>query len=114
MLIPWCSTTQTTFKPARSWKLSSRPSLGRRTTGPSPRPLGIVLVGLRPAEIHHQAVTQVLSDVPVISLDHRLACLLIGMHQGTKLYRVEALGQRSGPDQIAEQDSELSPLQAGD
>jgi hypothetical protein len=56
----------------------------------------------------------VLSDVPVISLDHRLACLLIGMHQGTKLYRVEALGQRSGPDQIAEQDSELSPLQAGD
>src|SRR5262249_30388788 len=41
---------------------------------------GIVLVGLRPAEIDHQSIAQILSDVTLVALDDLSCSLLIDTH----------------------------------
>ena len=75
-----------------------------------PRPhgaLGVILVRLRIAEVHQQAITEVLRNVAVKALDHGAAGGLIGAHDLAVVFRVELPGERSRVHQIAKQHREL-------
>ena len=74
------------------------------------RPGRVVVVGLRPAEIDHQAIAQVLRNMAVVARHHIAAGALVGLHQVAQVLRVELLGQRAGTDQVAEHDRDLPPL----
>ena len=79
---------------------------------PSPqRPLGIVLVSLRPAEIGHQTVAQILRDMALVALDDRPAGALIRLHEASQVLGIELLGQRRRAHQVAEHHRDLAALE---
>ena len=86
--------------------------LDQRQTGPH-RPLGIVLVGARIAEIGEHPVAHVLGDKPAATLDDRGGAAVIAADHRPQILRVEPRRQRRRADQIAEQHRQLPPLGLG-
>jgi hypothetical protein len=72
--------------------------------------LGVVLVRLGIAKIHQQAVAQILRNIPVETLDHLGACLLVRAHDVAPVFRIELPGQAGRVHQVAEQHRELPAL----
>ncbi len=70
----------------------------------------VILMGLRPAEIDHQTVTEILRDVAVIALDDRRASLPISVQKGPQVFRVKLFGQRRRAHQVAKHDGDLPAL----
>src|SRR5262245_57259809 len=66
------------------------------------------------AEVHQQAVAQVLGNVPLIVVDDRRTGLLIGAHHLPQVFRIELRGEGSGVYQVAKQHRELAPFSFGD
>src|SRR5690242_16217690 len=62
---------------------------------------------LRPAEIDHQAVTEVLSYMTFIARYDFTARALIGLHQCTQVFRIQLLRKLRGADKVTEHDGEL-------
>ena len=83
-----------------------------REPGPD-RPLGLVLVRLRPAEIGEHAVAHVLGDVPAPALDHLGAGVLIGADHRAHVLGIEPRRQLGRAHQVAEQHRQLPPLGLG-
>ena len=87
------------------------------------RPLGVLLVRLRVAEVCQHTVAHVLRDVAVVARDHRRAAPLVGVDDGAHVFGIETLREGRGADQVCEQDgqlpapgslrSELGPAAAG-
>ena len=65
-----------------------------------------------PAEVRHQPIAEILSDVSVVPRHHVPASLSIRAHQVAEFLGIEALGEGSGSHDIAEHDRELAPLSA--
>ena len=76
------------------------------------RALGIVFVRRRPAEIHQDAVAEVLRDETVVTLDHFTGDRLVITDQGAKVFRVQRFRHCRGPDQVAEHHGEVAALGA--
>ena len=74
------------------------------------RPLGIVLMRLRVAEIGQHAVAQELGDVALEALDHPRAAVLIGAHDLAQVLRIETGREPGRIDQVDEHDGELAAL----
>ena len=74
------------------------------------RPLGVVLVRLRPAEVGEHAVAQVFCNVAVEAADHLRARRLVRAHDFTQVLGVEPRRQRGRPNEIAEQHRQLAAL----
>ena len=72
--------------------LEPRYRLGQREPR-AHRPLGIVLMRLRPAEIGQDAVAQELGNVPLEPADDIRACHLIAPHDVAQVLGVEARGE---------------------
>ncbi len=77
------------------------------------RARGVVLVGLRVAEVHEQPVAEVLRDVARVALDHCRRRILIGAHDAAEIFGVEALREIGGAHQVAEHHGELAALGVG-
>jgi hypothetical protein len=72
--------------------------------------LGVVLVRLRPAEIHQHAVARVLRH-ETAEAGHDLAHVsLISEHYRAQVLGVESHRERSRVDEVAEQHGDLTPL----
>ncbi len=74
------------------------------------RPLGLVLVRLRPAEIGEHAITHVLGDMPAPALDHLGAGGLIGPDHLPHVLGIEPRRELSRAHQIEEHHRQLPPL----
>jgi hypothetical protein len=72
------------------------------------RPLGVILMGVRVAEVDEQPVAEVLRDMPLIAGDHLGAGVLVGPHHLPPRFRVELAGQHRRVYQITEQHRELA------
>ena len=77
------------------------------------RPLGIVLVGRRPAEIGQDAVAQELRDVALVPRQLRRDRALVGGHDLARVLGIEAGGERGRAHEVDEDERELAPLAAG-
>ncbi len=77
------------------------------------RAFRVVLVRLGIAEVGQHAVTDVARDEAVETLDDLRAAPVVGVHDLAQVFRIELLGERGGPDQIAEHDGELAALRVG-
>jgi len=75
---------------------------------------GVVVVGLRMAEIDQEPIAQVLDDVSRVELDRSGGRLLIGAHDCAQILAVESLPQIGRPYEIAEHHRELAALGLGD
>jgi hypothetical protein len=76
------------------------------------RPLGVVLVGLRVAEVDQQPVAQVLHDLAAVAGGGGDGLGLVGLHRPAVGLGVELLGQRRRAHQIAEHHRQVAPLAA--
>jgi hypothetical protein len=72
------------------------------------RPLGIVFVRLRPAEVGEHAVAQEPGQVSLEPTDHVGAGRLISPRDVAQVLRVEPRGEVGGADQVAEQHGQLA------
>ena len=77
------------------------------------RPLGVVLVRLRPAEIGEHAIADVFGDVPAPTVDRLGAGRLIGADDLAHVLRVEPGRQLGRTHQIDEHHRQLPPLGFG-
>jgi hypothetical protein len=59
-------------------------------------------MGLRPAKVDHQAITEVLGDIAVIGLYHLSRRCLVGAHHGAVVFGIELAGELCGVDQVTE------------
>ena len=81
---------------------------------PSPhRSLGVIFVRPGVAEVHEQAIAEILRDMPLKASNHLGAGLLIGPHYLTQLFRVELAGERGCVYQVTEQYRELAAFRLG-
>ena len=71
---------------------------------------GVVLVCLRIAEVHQQAVAQIARDVSIETHDPRGTRIVVGVQDLGELFRVDPLRQRGGVHDVAEHDRELPAL----
>jgi len=74
------------------------------------RPLGVVVVRLRVAEVGEDAVAQVLRDVALVAADRLAASVVVAAHHLAELLDVDLLGQRRRRDEVAEHDRQLTPF----
>ena len=74
------------------------------------RPLGLVLVGLRPAEVGQHAVAHVLGDETAFLFDRPCDTGVEGADQLAQILWVEAGREGGRADQVREQHRELPPL----
>jgi hypothetical protein len=74
------------------------------------RPLRVVLVGLRVAEVHQQPVPQVLGHVSLVALDRLRSARVVGLHDAAVDLRLELLPERARAYEIAEHHREMPPL----
>jgi hypothetical protein len=81
-------------------------------TGPD-RALGVVLVGLRKAEVGEHPVPEMLRHVPAERLDDLGAGALVGADDAEHLLPIERTGEPGRVDHVAEQDRQLAMLGAG-
>jgi hypothetical protein len=77
------------------------------------RAFDIVLMCSREAEIDQDAVAEILGDVPLVPPHDRLDLALVVADEDAEVLGVEPLGERGGPDEVTEDDRELSPLALG-
>ncbi len=77
------------------------------------RPLGLVLVRHRPAEIGQHAVAHELRDMALEARDLAGDGVLVGAQHRAHLLRVEPLGKRGRADQIDEHHGQLAALGLG-
>ncbi len=75
--------------------------------------LGVVLVRLGPAEVHHQPIAKVLCDVPLETGHNLAAGTLIGPHDFAQLLRIELTGQLGRAHEVAEHHGQLPALRMG-
>ncbi len=86
----------------------------RRDREPGPhRPLGLVLVRLRPAEIGQDAVAHVLGDMPAPAVDRLAAAALIGADHLPHVLRVKSRRQLGRAHQVDEHHRQLPPFRFG-
>jgi hypothetical protein len=97
-------------RPACGFQLRQRLDDAQADSDPA---LGVVLVCARIAEIHQQAIPEILCDMSVVVRNDLGARRLIGAHQLAVFLGVEVLRKLGGSDQVAEQHSELAALGAG-
>ena len=74
---------------------------------------GGVFLGQRVAEIHQQAIAQVLGHHAAMALQDVHGGLLVGQHDGTPGLWRKRLAQRRGIDQVGEEDGQLAALPIG-
>ena len=74
------------------------------------RPLGVVLVGARKAEIGQHAVAHEFGDEAVVARDRARTGVLIGANDLAHVLGIEPRRQRGRADEIAEHDRELAAL----
>ena len=77
------------------------------------RPLDVVLMGPRPAEVNQHTLAPAAGDVPVPTSDHASAALVIGVDHPAHVLGVEPRQKLRRPRQIAKQDRQLPPLGVG-
>ena len=65
-------------------------------------------MGLGIAEVHQQAIAEVLGNMAVKALDDLGTGGLIGPHHGAEVFRIELTRQRRRVHQVTEQDGELA------
>ena len=90
-------------------RLPSRERVDDREPRPD-RPLGVVLMRLRPAEIGEHAVAHELGDVTLEARDLAGDRALIGVDQRAHVLGVELARERGRADQVAEQHRQLPAL----
>ncbi|HEX6113133.1 MAG TPA: hypothetical protein VFZ10_12540 [Geminicoccaceae bacterium] len=73
-------------------------------------PLGIVLMGLWPAEVCEHAIAHVLGDMTVESTDHFGAAVLVRCDHLAHVFRIELGRELRGPCQIAKHHRQLPTL----
>src|SRR5262245_38279242 len=61
-------------------------------------------------KVHQHAITQILSNMPLIACDDLMTGRLIGHHTGMILFRIELLGKGSGAHKVNEHYRQLTPL----
>ena len=83
---------------------------GDRGHGGANRPLGLVLMSLRPAEIGQHAVTHELRDVTVEARDLAGNRILVAPDDLAHLFRIALRGQRRRTDEVDEQYRQLAAL----
>jgi hypothetical protein len=76
------------------------------------RPLGVVLVGLRVAEVDQQPIAQVLGHLALAARDRLRGARVVGLHDPAVGLGGDPLRQRARADQIAEQDRQVPALAA--
>src|SRR6516225_454694 len=70
----------------------------------------VIIMSLRPAEICHDPVAEVLGDISAESSD-RLGCgAMVSSNHVAPFFRVEPRGNLSGADQVAKQYRQMPPL----
>ena len=74
------------------------------------RPLGVVLMGLRIAEVHQHAVAHVLRHEPAEALHGLGDALLIGRNDLAQVFRVHARRERRRADEVREHHRDLAAL----
>ena len=102
--------------PRRQPPLQAPRQAAHRLRDPQPgadRPLGVVLVRRRIAEVHQQPVAQVLRHVAVEAHDHALGRLLIGPHHLPQVLRVQRRQQRRRVHEVTEQHGQVPALTGG-
>ena len=77
------------------------------------RPLGLIFMRHRPAEVRQHAVAHVLGDVAVPAPDHPGATILIRADHPAHVLGIEPRRERGRADQIDEHHGQLPPLGAG-
>ena len=77
------------------------------------RPLGVVLMGLRVAEISENAVAHVFGDIPAETADRLGDRAMIGADDLAQILGIEAPRKRGRTDEIAEHHRQLTPLGLG-
>ena len=77
------------------------------------RALGIVLMGMRIAEIDQHAVAEILRDGAVEAADQLGGTAVKGGDDGLQILGIEPVRQRRRADQVAEHDGELAALRGG-
>ncbi len=65
---------------------------------------------LRPAEIDHQPIAEILRHMPVITADHVARGFLKGLHQSAKILGVQLFRQSGRADKVAKHHGDLTPL----
>ena len=81
------------------------------STMPSPQRTAcwtVVFMGLGIAEVHQQAIAEVLGNVAVKALDDLGTGGLIGPHHGSEVFRIESTRQHRRVHQVTEQHGELA------
>jgi hypothetical protein len=74
------------------------------------RPLGIIFMCLRVAEINEQAIAQVLGDVATEAGDCLGGGVMILPNDLAPVLRIELPGDGGRPNEVAEENGELPPL----
>jgi hypothetical protein len=74
------------------------------------RPLGRVLVGLRPAEVGEEPVPQVLRHVAAEACHRGARLPVVGLHQVAPLLGIHLAGQLGRAHQVGEEDGQVSAL----
>ena len=77
-------------------------------------PPGVVLVGTRIPEVHDDAITEKLGDMPVMLDDDLGARRLVGAQHVVDDLGVGDPGQRGGSDHVAEEDRQLTAFTRAD
>src|SRR5262249_12450272 len=72
--------------------------------------LGIVLMRLRKAKVDEQAITEILRNVSVKTLDDLRARGMVGAHHRPQVLGIELTSEYGRVHQVAEEDGELAPL----
>ena len=78
------------------------------------RPLGVVLVRPRIAEIRQDAVADVVADMAAIAADHLDAGFLEALHDVAQILRIEPGRELGRADQVAEHHGQVAALGQGD
>jgi hypothetical protein len=71
------------------------------------RPLSVVFVRARPAEISKRAVAEILGGMAIEALDHGSDSAVVHRHDRAQILGIEARGQLGRADQITEQHGQL-------
>ena len=78
------------------------------------RPLGIVLMGARIAEVDEHTVADIARDETVEARHDPGAAVLVGPDDRAQVLRVELPGKRGRADEVAEHDGEIAPFGLGE
>jgi hypothetical protein len=73
----------------------------------------VILMGLRIAKVHQQAIAEILRDMPVKALDDLDTAGLISQHDLAEVFWVELTSEAGGVCQVTEQHRELTAFGFG-